>query len=57
MPADPVVVEAESVRLADLVASFSLASDLGTGMPMERAARSCVIAVRLGEALGLSESA
>src|SRR5262249_16144502 len=56
MRADPLVVEAEPVRLAELVASFSLASDLGTGMPMEWAVRSCVIAVRLGEASGLSES-
>ncbi|MEA2597551.1 MAG: hypothetical protein QOF01_4020 [Thermomicrobiales bacterium] len=47
----------EPVRLAELVASFSLASDLGTGMPMEWAVRSCVIAIRLGEAAGLDEAA
>jgi HD-GYP domain-containing protein (c-di-GMP phosphodiesterase class II) len=47
----------EPVRLAELVASFSLASDLGTGMPMEWAVRSCVIAVRLGEVAGLDETA
>jgi HD-GYP domain-containing protein (c-di-GMP phosphodiesterase class II) len=44
------------LRLAEVVASFSLASDLGTGMPMEWAVRSTVIAVRLGEAAGLDEA-
>lgn len=45
-----------SVRLAEVVAAFSLASDLGTGMPMEWAVRATVIGVRLGEAAGLSEA-
>src|SRR6478735_4144072 len=44
------------LRLAEVVASFSLASDLGTGMPMEWAVRSTVIAIRLGEAAGLDEA-
>jgi HD-GYP domain-containing protein (c-di-GMP phosphodiesterase class II) len=44
------------LRLAELVAALSLASDLGMGQPMEYALCSCVLAVRLGEALGLSES-
>src|SRR5215471_9663854 len=35
---------------------WSLASDLGVGQPMEFALGSCVLAVRLGEALGFSES-
>ena len=43
------------VRLAELMAALSLATDLGTGQPMEHAIRSCVLAVRLGEACGLSE--
>jgi HD-GYP domain-containing protein (c-di-GMP phosphodiesterase class II) len=47
----------QPLRLAELVASFSLASDLGTGMPMEWAVRSCVIGIRLGEAIGLDEPA
>lgn len=43
------------VRLASLMASLSLATDLGLGQPMEHAVRSCVVAVRLGEAAGLSD--
>lgn len=44
------------VRLAEVVAALSLATDLGMGQPMEYATRSCVLSVRLGDALGLSES-
>jgi HD-GYP domain-containing protein (c-di-GMP phosphodiesterase class II) len=44
------------LRLAELIAALSLASDLGVGQPMEYALGSCVLAVRLGEALGFSES-
>jgi HD-GYP domain-containing protein (c-di-GMP phosphodiesterase class II) len=44
------------LRLAELVAALSLASDLGMGQPMEYALCSCVLAVRLGETLGFSES-
>jgi HD-GYP domain-containing protein (c-di-GMP phosphodiesterase class II) len=39
--------------LAELVAAFSLATDLGLGQPMEHGLRSWLIAVRLGERLGL----
>jgi HD-GYP domain-containing protein (c-di-GMP phosphodiesterase class II) len=39
--------------LADLVAAFSLATDLGLGQPMEHVLRSWVIAVRLGDRMGL----
>jgi HD-GYP domain-containing protein (c-di-GMP phosphodiesterase class II) len=39
--------------LADLVAAFSLATDLGLGQPMEHALRSWLIASRLGERMGL----
>lgn len=42
-----------SVRLAELVASLSLATDLGMGQPMEHALRTCLLALRCGEALGL----
>jgi HD-GYP domain-containing protein (c-di-GMP phosphodiesterase class II) len=45
-----------NLRLAELVSALSLASDLGMGQPMEYALRSCVLAVRLGESLGFSES-
>jgi HD-GYP domain-containing protein (c-di-GMP phosphodiesterase class II) len=45
------------IRLADLVAAFSLATDLGLGQPMEHALRSWLIASRLGERMGLEPSA
>jgi HD-GYP domain-containing protein (c-di-GMP phosphodiesterase class II) len=45
-----------NLRLAELIAALSLASDLGMGQPMEYALCSCVLAVRLGESLGFSES-
>jgi HD-GYP domain-containing protein (c-di-GMP phosphodiesterase class II) len=44
------------LRLAELVATLSIASDLGTGHPMERALRSCLFAVRLGEAFRCDEA-
>ncbi len=43
------------VRLADLMAALSLATDLGMGQPMEFALRACVLSLRLGDALGLAE--
>jgi HD-GYP domain-containing protein (c-di-GMP phosphodiesterase class II) len=47
-------VAGSRIRLADLIASLSLATDLGMGQPMDHALRRCLLAVRLGEALGLS---
>ena len=41
------------IRRAELVAAFSLATDLGLGQPMEHVLRSWVIATRLGNRLGL----
>lgn len=41
------------VRLAELVAAFSMATDLGMGQPMEHVLRSWLIAARLGEHFGL----
>ena len=41
------------LRLAELVAAFSLATDLGMGQPMEHVLRSWLIAVRLGERLNM----
>jgi len=46
--------QASGVRLAELVAAFSLATDLGLGQPMEHVLRSWLIAVRLGERWGLA---
>jgi len=45
------------VRLADLVAAFSLATDLGLGLPMEHALRSWLIASRLGARMGIDDAA
>ena len=43
------------VRLAEAIAALSLATDLGMGQPMDHALRRCLVAVRLGESLGLSD--
>jgi HD-GYP domain-containing protein (c-di-GMP phosphodiesterase class II) len=43
------------LRLAELVAAVSLATDLGTGQPMEHALRVCLLAVELGGQLGAGE--
>lgn len=44
----------ESVRLAEVTASLSFATDLGMGQPMGYSLRSCLLAVRLADALGLN---
>ncbi len=44
------------IRLAEVIAALSLATDFGMGQPLEYALCVCVLSVRLGEALGLSES-
>jgi len=41
------------VRLAELVATLALATDLGMGQPMEHVLRQSLIALRLAERLGL----
>ena len=43
------------VRLAELVASLSLATDLGLGQPLEHVLRSTRIALMLGEEMGLDD--
>jgi len=43
------------LRLAELLASLSLAIDLGLGQPMENFLRTCLLAVRLGKVLGVGE--
>src|SRR5687767_12826254 len=45
------------VRLAELVAALSLATDLGMGQPLEQALRTCVLAVAAGRELGVGASA
>jgi len=45
---------AEPVRRAEIVAALSLATDLAIGQPLEFALKSCVLGMRIGEALDLS---
>src|SRR2546426_7827329 len=42
----------DRLRLAELVAALSLATDLGMGQPMAHALRTCLFAIALGRALG-----
>lgn len=42
------------VTVAELVGMLSLSADLGLGQPQEHLARSCLIAARLAERMGLS---
>jgi hypothetical protein len=42
-------------RLAELILPIALATDVGTGAPMDTALRACLLAVRFGEAVGLSD--
>lgn len=44
----------DRLRLAELTAALSLATDLGMGQPLEQAIRTCLVAVELGERIGLS---
>jgi HD-GYP domain-containing protein (c-di-GMP phosphodiesterase class II) len=46
---------AGTVRLAELMAALSTATDLAMGQPVEQAMASCIVAVRLGQAAGLRE--
>ncbi len=47
---------ARTFRLAELVATLSLGTDLGLGQPMEHVIRQTLIALRMSERLGLDES-
>src|SRR4029434_3668040 len=51
MGADP----PDRLRLAELIAALSLATDLGLGQPIAHGLRTCLIAIRLGRAMGLPE--
>src|SRR5664279_67678 len=44
------------ILLAELMAALSLATDLGMGQPVEFAWQSCVVAMRLGQALKFSDA-
>jgi HD-GYP domain-containing protein (c-di-GMP phosphodiesterase class II) len=54
---DPAAVRSSGerpIRAAEVVGALSLATDLGTGQPLEHALRTAVLAVRLGELAGAS---
>jgi len=53
----PPAGEGAKVRLAELMAALSMATDLAMGQPMEQAIASCIVSVRLGEAAGLGSQA
>ena len=46
----------ENLRLAELMAALSLATDLGMGQPMEQALRTCLVALGLAEHLGVRDA-
>jgi HD-GYP domain-containing protein (c-di-GMP phosphodiesterase class II) len=48
---------ASRIRLAELIAALSLATDLGMGQPMEQALRTCLLSVEAGRALGVEGEA
>src|SRR5258705_13831535 len=54
--ADNVDGRSSGVRLSELVAVLSFSSDFGVGQPMEHVLRSCLIALRLADRLGLDQS-
>jgi hypothetical protein len=46
--------DAPQVRAAEVVGAVSLATDLGTGQPLEHTLRTAILAVRLGDLAGAS---
>lgn len=42
-----------TLRFAELLGALSLATDLGMGQPLEHALRTCLVALQLGDRLGL----
>jgi HD-GYP domain-containing protein (c-di-GMP phosphodiesterase class II) len=46
----------DDLRLADLLAALSVATDLGTGNEPEKAIRSCLLATELARSMGLTET-
>ena len=47
------MTKSTTLRLAEIVAALSQATDLGTGHPLERSLRACLLAVHFGSTLGL----
>jgi hypothetical protein len=44
---------ADRVRAAEIIGALSLATDLGTGVPLEHGLQSTLFAMRLAERLGV----
>ena len=44
------------IRLAELMAALSIATDMGMGQPLEFALQSCTLALRLAERLGFGDA-
>jgi HD-GYP domain-containing protein (c-di-GMP phosphodiesterase class II) len=53
-PSDPTDTT-QQLRLAELMAALSLATDLGMGQPLEQALRTCLISIELTERMGLTK--
>ena len=51
--ADVASAGGERVRAAEVMAVLSLATDLGIGVPLEHGLQSTLVAMRLGERLGV----
>ncbi len=49
------MIEAEDVRIAEVVATLSYAADLGLGQPMAHCMRQTVLALRLAELVGATD--
>ena len=45
----------QRLRLAELMAALSLATDLGMGQPLEQALRTCLLAIELAARMGLAK--
>jgi len=54
MAAEGVSVAPREIRLAELLAALSLATDLANGFRQEKALKNCLLALSLGRELGLS---
>jgi HD-GYP domain-containing protein (c-di-GMP phosphodiesterase class II) len=50
---DEASLGAERVRAAEVIAALCLATDLGTGLPFEHGLQSTLVAMRLGQRLGI----
>lgn len=55
-PENPLVLSEEPLSLASILASLSYALDLTEGQPMGHAIRTCLIALKIAEVIGLSDT-